>query len=1037
MTLLTIPCDTNTAAFLVANNVLHEEGPFYLHVQEKNGENDLYQAAHIWWLAHASVPTVALGIALTRRKNENEMTMLTVAEYTPIHVFNTFEDDFVQDLNDEIPFIQVANGNDSLCGYLNGALRMDVDDVLTTEETQCRWFLTTEELKHTFDHIDFTKPINVLGYKIEQAALVAMALVLAGHSRVKLCLFTLDNELVAKLPGNTTTEVFSLEGVYKVTSDGDFDISNYTTATLDAEAVQGLMTSFDSEMTTKKKKPKQVEPIVAVDYRKQFFTMPSPLPKSEFLKIAAAIYRATSLVLAPFGVLCPNPNPNLTETSMLELKTKNGHILQEIIEVVSDLVYSDFEVDESTMAMSAQKWLHDESDSECSAAMNRINHLGTTLRETPRVVEIETPLDDVVTSTEDIAARIHAALATKVPWALTPPELPDFTHPPPPIEKMTWYPTVVYALGFNMTSAKKPLNKQSTLQVKAKIQAVYQGLREAILSKDKTIDAVQLQALVDCSEHAEKVHDTTKQTFSTHHVVNDGVFVDPRMTQAAQFAFKDKITDGNRAYNRADYEDAIAYYSQAMNCVPLYHSSIAEALSKRSKAYIALNKYERARTDSNKALEISAFCMDAYANLGVLAEKELDYEEALQMHVLAFILGGSRAPDQADTIERVSKFVGREKAKDIWSTMEMRHELPSTWLVDSYFQSFYRDADYPMSTISVSKLEQLDPATMFEELLIRAIHYKRNRQYKLAQVDFATLSNFVLTQIDTNDDLTSLDAKVRKHYVIALNMHASFMYITGDVNTALDVIDHALELDPEHINSVIKKGGFLVEIGDFDGALGMFEEAAKLDGNNSDIYLHQGQMELIMCDYSAAVTSLRKSMTRCETLAVTHISYGMALYKAGSIYQSLDVFKTALDLFPDSHEVRLFYGDVLSDRGDYGQAMAHLRKAYELSPECPLHLLNAGRIFVATNDAAHAITHFEEALRLDAKCSAGHLDLAQVYFAQGHVEEAMKHFDAAIDTCRFLPEVEDACACRAVAMMQLHATEILGVDLRHMLKKTK
>ncbi|OQR95118.1 Mitochondrial Protein Translocase (MPT) Family [Achlya hypogyna] len=1068
MTLVAIPTAAraeNPAAFLVEAGVLHEEGPFYLHVQDKGvvlpdvqwqpSEEDLLRAAYTWWLAHASVATVTLGIALTRRQDvanpDSDMEMLTVAETSPVKPNNALEDDFIEDVSAAAPvatlfvasramYHGVAASSCDLAGYLSGAEHVAPEDLLTTETDRCRWLLPIESLKAgVFSDVDYSQPINVLGFHRQEAALVAMTLLLSGHPSVRLCLFELDPTVLSKLPGPMTATVFSTAGVLQPNTSGDFDLSASAPVPAENSSNAEIAAAFDAEVaaTTKKVKPMPQVARASREYREAFFTMPLPLPKAAFLEVAAAIYRATSLVLAPLGVLCPNPNPNLTETSMLELKTKHGHILQEIIEVVSDMVYADFDVDESIMAMSAQAWLHDVNDAECNAAMSKINQLGTTLRDSPAVVELRTTLApaNVVATVGAIVDGISASLAHKVPWALTPAPLPDFSHPPPPLEHMTMYPTVVYALGYQRPAGGRAATKQSTLQVKAKVQAVYEGVRSAVAGI-KDLDGVQLQALVECLPPADRadIADLAIATFGTHHVVNDDVFVDPRLTQAAQARFRAVLSQGSRAQSRGDVEDAVRHFSTALNCVPLHHASVADALAKRAMAHLSLGNLEQARADSQAALAVAPFCMEAYAALGALAEKAGDHEDALQMHVLAFILGGSRAVEQADVIERVSKHVGRAKAKEIWAAMEMRHDLPSRWLVDSYFQSFYRDADYPISTVAVSKLSELPPETHLEPLLVRAIHHKRARRYKEAQTDFAALAAHVLPLVRELDDPAALDSADRKRFVIALNLHASFLYIAGDVNSALGVIDEALRLDPEHVNSVLKKAGFLVELGDFDDATELFAEATSLDPNNADIYLHQGQMELILCEYPAAVSSLRRAMARCETMYVTHVSYGMALYKAGSVYQSLDVFKTALELFPESHEVRLFYGDVLSDRGDYGQAMAHLKTAYEMSPECPLHLLNAGRIFVATNDAAHAIAHFEEALRLDAKSSAGHLDLAQVYFAQGNVSEAMKHFDAAIDTCRFLPEVEDACACRAVALMQLRATEILGVDLRHMLK---
>ncbi|KAF0720648.1 Aste57867_162 [Aphanomyces stellatus] len=116
-------------------------------------------------------------------------------------------------------------------------------------------------------------------------------------------------------------------------------------------------------------------------------------------------------------------------------------------------------------------------------------------------------------------------------------------------------------------------------------------------------------------------------------------------------------------------------------------------------------------------------------------------------------------------------------------------------------------------------------------------------------------------------------------------MHGSYLYITGDVAAALDMINRCLELDPTNVNS-IKKAGFLCELGDFELADKTFQNAATLDDNSTDVYLHNGQMG----DYSSAVATARRSITLFATLVVFHISFDMAMNMTGSIYQSLHGF---------------------------------------------------------------------------------------------------------------------------------------------------
>ncbi|RHY10881.1 hypothetical protein DYB36_002606 [Aphanomyces astaci] len=1108
-----------------ADDSIENEQSYALHVRDRTKDvdrpsNDLIESDRVlgtacmcWWALQATSSLPApLALTLTRKRDvlqdDSEMEMFTVgdAKLYPVAPATTV-DEFIQAMappsmessnNKKAVQVLQASTDDvyfglsssaPVVGHLTPSVPLSPLSVLN-DDPRSKWFLCPGDLAANL-HVDFTSDVYVVSVDLFEAAIVAVALVLAGHPRVHLCSFGL-RESWPLLPSHVTCELFAPSSAHVANiDDGSFDISHHHpkphaddefVAPMDSKAKEVVMAEYTAYLSSSAQTKEDTESSTAPpqdDYHADFFTMPSPLSKAKFLDVAQVIYQYSSLCLAPFGVLCLNPN--VVNTTMLEAKLKASPILQEVVETVSDLVYDLVDLDESTMAMSSQKWLHDSRDADCVAHMQRIQELPQTLLKPPPVVDVTAaPVDEpaVLAMVAMIEASIRRTLAAKVPWAVVPAaaaqplQVVDVTRESPqPISELTWYPCVAYQLGYRFTSSRSNHpKKQSSLQVKAKIQAVFEGIQAALKAQEcPTLDAIQLQAVINSVQSDKSTADMNAalaSTFSSHHVVNDDVADEQAKPtdDGALAAFGAKLRTGDFSVRRLDDDEAIKRYTEALNCLPVNHTAVVEALTKRAKCYVRTNRLELAAADCKLALDLSPYCADAYAVKGAIDEQHKDFNLALQHHVLAFILGGSRQLDVAEVIEHVSKLVGRDQAKSVWANMAKRHELPSSWLVDSYFLSFSRDADAGVSTVHVKSQSKSDDAVsnvlnddQFDDLLVQAIDHKRSKRYAQAQALFATLAAYVSTTTTTDDEPENLDNVLdgasttttststakkafktkRDRHVIALNFHATFMYIAGDVESALAVIDEALALDDTHLNSVVKKAGFLCELGEFEAADECFTHAATVDENSGDVYLHRGQMELIQGDYAAAVSSLRRSMTRCESLAVTHISYAMALYKAGSVYQSVDVFKSALEQFPTSHEVHLFYGDVLSDRADYGLAMEHLKKAVELAPACPLPWLNAGRIFVATNDAGHAIAHFEQALQVDPRCSAAHLDLAQVYFAQGKVERAMEHFDVATTTCRFLPEVEDACACRSVAMMQLKATTILGVELRHLLKSQK
>lgn len=894
-------------------------------------------------------------------------------------------------------------------------------------------------------------PVAVISSDVSEAALVATCLFLAGHDSVTLCLSPLNDKLIAAVPKEFTSGIFYLDQLLYPSESGAFDLSpsahdaaSETTNEMSeaaapkeleeaySERVNGKDLSKDADADAddaEAQDAKKSEEIVWVKDGKRFFDMPAPITKEVFLDASLAIFRIVSFVLAPYGF----PAALRDKFSLVEVKTHFGSLFQDVIEVCSDLVYSLKGLNEGAMAMSVHKWVEEKRDHDCSARVKEINDLWSSLYQVPAVVEVpDLPDEHVVGITKKLKERLEAAVHKRAAWALdSPNESDDDTDDEEAQRKVSagWqcmYPDVVYALGFIPQDLAGSHKKLSTLQIKSLIQAVAEATWDVV--GDESLNQIEFQALCDTVKQEEDKSvikeisaAAEKSLYVTKHFLTRAVPKDDGYANVMS-SVRSAVEEGNRKLRSNRHQVALAAYSKAFEHLPMFHKDLEKAMVGRANCFIQLNQLELARAEADIALKLNPFSADAYTCLGSIDEKQSRPEAAMQHFVTAFILDGSRSTEHAEAIDRVSRLVGRSVAKDVFNKMVMVHELPSPWLTQSYFDSFEHDVDNGAKVpFDIEKKVGIAHAELdAETLLYRAIHHKRKKQFREAQHDICA----VVERLELETDLRAM----------ALNLHASFLYVAGDVNAALEAISSSLELKPSLVNSLVKKGGFLSELGDMEAATLCFDEAMELDPNDADVHLHMGQMELLDGNYYKAVQCLRRSMSRSEALAVTHVSYGMALYKSGSVYQANDVFEDAVKTFPTSPEVHLFQGEVLADQGNYADAMKHFLEAFELSPECPLPFLNAGRVYVSTNDPTRAIAHFQQALEIDPRCSSAHLDIAQVLFAQGRTREAFEHFDVAATCCRFLPEVEEVCSCRAMAKMQLKVTEILGVELRHIMR---
>lgn len=100
------------------------------------------------------------------------------------------------------------------------------------------------------------------------------------------------------------------------------------------------------------------------------------------------------------------------------MKTQCGSLFQDVIEVCSDLIYQQKELNEGAMAMSVHKWVEEKHDHECTAQVKAINELWEVLYTPPAVVEVpdltEEHVFELATKLEE---KVRDLVSQRTPWA--------------------------------------------------------------------------------------------------------------------------------------------------------------------------------------------------------------------------------------------------------------------------------------------------------------------------------------------------------------------------------------------------------------------------------------------------------------------------------------------------------------------------------------------------------------------------------------------------------------------------------------------
>ncbi|KAF9373416.1 TOM (translocase of outer membrane) complex component [Podila verticillata] len=444
---------------------------------------------------------------------------------------------------------------------------------------------------------------------------------------------------------------------------------------------------------------------------------------------------------------------------------------------------------------------------------------------------------------------------------------------------------------------------------------------------------------------------------------------------------------GNTQYSAKKWNEAIRLYTQAIAFTPdpVFYSN-------RAACYSVIGNFEKVIEDSTLALKLKPAYVKAIGRRAQAYENVGRHQEAMHDFTALCILDGFKNEGFAQSMEKNLKLVADVKAKEILKNREDR--LPSATFMSAYLDSFRKT--------NIPDEKPVDDETGDAQFEL-AEYYVSKRQYQQA--------------VDAYNKAIELDTT---HMAKALNMRGTFTFLMGDSKKALVDFDKAIELDPNYVQTYIKRGSIFMEQADAPKTFQEFDTAISIEPTDPNIYYHRGQVHFITGDYEAAGKDYIKSIELEPTFVFSHIQYGVSQYKLGNISDAMETFKKALTEFPESGEVNNYYGELLLDQQSFDQAYFHFDKAIKLKPSNPLPYINkALLLFQWKQDPAGAERLCLQSLDADPECDVAIATLGQLFLQQGKIEKAIEYFDKSIEMARTENELTSALGFKEAANAQL------------------
>jgi cytochrome c-type biogenesis protein CcmH/NrfG len=256
----------------------------------------------------------------------------------------------------------------------------------------------------------------------------------------------------------------------------------------------------------------------------------------------------------------------------------------------------------------------------------------------------------------------------------------------------------------------------------------------------------------------------------------------------------------------------------------------------------------------------------------------------------------------------------------------------------------------------------------------------------------------------------------------------------GDLNTAKEHLDRALEINSDHLPSLIDAAQVALQQDRLDEALAFADRATRVDPNSPDAWSVQGRTSLAMDDLSAGAASYQRLLTLAGTYpeqrqlaTVLDTIAALSDQAAGdpAVQEHLPeiaaLFEEALDAMPASFESSFQYPQAYGELGrlilyanDPTMAERLLRRSIEIDPHHPnyqamvaIAALAQGK--AATNDIAAAIEEGRDPIWRNTEdtgffSSEGAASLTVGYYFAQLAAEVVAYTDAFPETSeRLLP----------------------------------
>lgn len=482
-------------------------------------------------------------------------------------------------------------------------------------------------------------------------------------------------------------------------------------------------------------------------------------------------------------------------------------------------------------------------------------------------------------------------------------------------------------------------------------------------------------------------------------------------------AFKNQ---GNKYFKEGKFDKAIDCYTEAIAlCPPQNKNELATFYQNRAAAYENLKNYTAVIADCTRAIDLNFQYVKALHRRAKAYEIVDELDKCLEDITAVCILEGFQNQNSLLVTDRVLKKIGKASAKELIKTRKPM--MPSKHFIRNYFVSFCEDP--VIKAVEAHREGKPFPKSDSPGgAYAQAVECMDKEKYE-------EVIAHCTKEIENNGEAIAE----------ALLLRGTLLMLQGLSQATVDDLNRVLQMDSAplkvRVNALIKLGTLKVHAEKLEEALEDFEKAASLDPTNADVFLHRGQVLLLLDRLDDTLKDMERSVTLrpdFPSAAAQHcyVQYrcAAAAKDASKQMEALRGFEEVQQKFPNCPECYFLHAQILSETKEFERAAENFQKAEKADPADPNVQVHLGILHLQwTQNFEKAADHMYKAISMDDKCQFAYETLGSVQVQRGFLKEGLELFEKAISLAQTEAELAHLLSLRDAAAAQGRVASRLGM----------